>query len=392
MNFHIFESKGFTPNRADPGIENRNFADKKLAASRGGQETPHDTQSVPTTRRRARSLDMSAAPLPQDAELLDVIVEAVEPLTGHVTAFRLRAANGHALPAYRAGAHLRVQVQARNGTAWNAYSLIDFEPAAAPAHYLIAVRREDHGAGGSLWMHTQVRAGDTLRIAAPVNAFALDSAPEGCADAVLIAGGIGITPIASMATELASRGHRYALHYTGRSIAQLTFVDALRTLAGNALHLYGDDAGDAAQRFDLARLLASLTPGQPLYVCGPQGLIDATIAQATARGWPRERIRSELFAAAAPKSGDAGFEVELRQSGMTLSVAPAQSILDAMLDAGLDPLYDCKRGECGVCQVGVIEGEVDHRDYCLSDAEKRAGKVMHICVSRACAARLVIHA
>ncbi|WP_321783822.1 PDR/VanB family oxidoreductase [Paraburkholderia sp. J94] len=336
---------------------------------------------------------MSAAPILQDAEMLDVLVETVEPLTEHITAFRLRAVDGRTLPAYRAGAHLRVQVQTPGGAAWNAYSLIDFAPSVtAPESYLIAVRREDSGAGGSRWMHTQVRAGDTLRIASPVNAFALDDAPAGRDDAVLIAGGIGITPIASMAAELTSRGHRYALHYTGRSIAQLAFVDALRTLAGDALHLYGDDETDAAHRFDLTRLLASLTPGQPLYVCGPQGLIDATIAQATAQGWPRERIRSELFAAAAPKSGDAHFEVELRQSGMTLSVAPAQSILDAMLDAGLDPLYDCKRGECGVCQVGVIEGDVDHRDYCLSEAEKRAGKVMHICVSRARAARLVIDA
>jgi ferredoxin len=158
------------------------------------------------------------------------------------------------------------------------------------------------------------------------------------------------------------------------------------------LHLYGDDEAAPGDRFDLARLIDTLQPTQPIYVCGPQGLIDATLALATARGWPRERLRSELFAAGAPQAGDAAFEVELRQSNLTLRVEPTQSILDAMLDAGLDPLYDCKRGECGVCQVGVLEGEVEHRDYCLSDAEKRDGKVMHICVSRARAARLVIDA
>ncbi|CAM2177809.1 Carnitine monooxygenase reductase subunit [Paraburkholderia sacchari] len=332
---------------------------------------------------------MSNAPV---TDAFDVIVEAVEPLTSHVTAFRLRAPDGRALPGFTAGAHIRVQV---GGGDWRAYSLINLaaETCAAcehaPDHYLIAVRREDSGAGGSLWMHTQVRAGTTLRIAAPINAFALAA---DTADAVLIAGGIGITPIASMAASLSSRAARYALHYTGRSIAQLAFVDALRALAGEHLHLYGDDEASEANRFDLARLFATLTPDHPLYVCGPQGLIDAVIALATERSWPRERIRSELFAAAAPQAGDAAFEVELRQSGMTLTVAPAQTILDAMLDAGLDPLYDCKRGECGVCQVGVIEGAVDHRDYCLSEAEKCSGKVMHICVSRARADRLIIDA
>jgi ferredoxin-NADP reductase len=346
---------------------------------------------------------MSAVPA---TEAFDVIVEAVEPLTSQVTAFRLRAPDGRALPGYTAGAHVRVQVRAvigksdesghESGDDWRAYSLINLAPDAcaacehAPDHYLIAVRREDAGAGGSLWMHTQVRAGDTLRIAPPVNAFALE--PDDGADAVLIAGGIGITPIASMTAALAARACGYALHYTGRSISQLAFVDELRALAGARLHLYGDDEASEANRFDLERLFATLTPGQPLYACGPQGLIDAVIALACARGWPRERIRSELFAAAAPKTTDAAFEVELRESNVTLTVAPTQTILDAMLDAGLDPLYDCKRGECGVCKVGVIEGEVEHRDYCLSDAEKRAGKVMHICVSRARAARLVLDA
>ncbi|MCG5077870.1 PDR/VanB family oxidoreductase [Paraburkholderia tagetis] len=336
---------------------------------------------------------MSAAPV---TDAFDVIVEAMEPLTSHVTAFRLRAADGRALPGFTAGAHIRVQVGG-DGNDWRAYSLVNLASDActaceqAPDCYLIAVRREDTGAGGSLWMHTQVRAGDTLRIAPPVNAFALE-ADAASADAVLIAGGIGITPIASMAAALAARASRYALHYTGRSISQLAFVDALRALAGEHLHLYGDDEASEAQRFDLARLFTTLTPGQPLYVCGPQGLIDAVIALATERGWPRERIRSELFATAAPQAGDAAFEVELRQSGVTLTVAPAQTILDAMLDAGLDPLYDCKRGECGVCQVGVIEGDVDHRDYCLSVAEKCSGNVMHICVSRARAGRLVIDA
>ncbi|WP_233862772.1 PDR/VanB family oxidoreductase [Paraburkholderia adhaesiva] len=329
---------------------------------------------------------------PSITDAFDVVVETVQPLTPHVTAFRLRSTDGRALPGYTAGAHIRVQVHPEGVADWRAYSLVDFTGDAAashaPDHYLIAVRREDTGAGGSRWMHEAVRAGSTLRITPPANAFALGA----CDDAVLIAGGIGVTPIASMAAALAARQHRFTLHYTGRAISQLAFVDELRAVAGEKLRLYGDDEALETNRFDLARLFDTLAPTQPLYVCGPQGLIDATIALATARGWPREAIRSELFAAAAPQSGDTAFEVELRQSGVTLSVAPKKTILDAMLDHGLDPLYDCKRGECGVCEVGVIEGEIDHRDYCLSESEKRAGKVMHICVSRACGSRLVLDA
>jgi ferredoxin-NADP reductase len=332
---------------------------------------------------------MSAATAP---DTFEVVVEAVQPLTPHVTALRLRAAGGHALPGYTAGAHVRVEVHPQGQTDWRAYSLVDFTGKAAtehaPDHYLIAVRREDTGTGGSRWMHSEAQAGRTLRITPPANAFPLAA----CDDAVLIAGGIGITPIASMAAALAARGHRFALHYTGRSIAQLAFVDEMRAIAGDRLHLYGDDALLAADRFDIGQLIDTLAPTQPLYVCGPQGLIDAAIALATARGWPREAIRSELFATVAPQTGDAAFEVELRQSGVTLQVAPSQTILDAMLAHGLDPLYDCKRGECGVCQVGVIEGEVDHRDYCLSESEKRAGKLMHPCVSRACGTRLILDA
>lgn len=323
-------------------------------------------------------------------DTLELVVDEVTPLTPHITAFWLRAPDHGVLPGFTAGAHIRVEVHPQGVAQWRHYSLINFDgaPAAlqAPRAYQIAVRREDDGQGGSRWMHAEVRAGQTLRVLAPTNAFAL----QACDDAVLIAGGIGITPIASMATELAARGHRFALHYSGRSASQLVFVDELRTVAGEQLHVYGDD--DPACRFDLPRLLDGLRPAQPLHVCGPKGMIDAAIALATERGWPRERIHVELFAAAEPQDGDAAFDVELRQSGNILHVGPEQTILQAMIDAGLDPLYDCQRGECGVCQTGVIEGEIDHRDYCLSDSEKREGKVMQICVSRARGKRLVLDA
>ena len=139
-------------------------------------------------------------------------------------------------------------------------------------------------------------------------------------------------------------------------------------------------------------LIASLRPDQPIYVCGPRGMIERVMAEAAARGWRKDAVRFELFTEAAAEAGDRGFELVLRQSGITLRVPPDKSIVDVMEEAGLDPLYDCRRGECGVCTTDVIEGEIDHRDLYLSEAEKKSGKVMQICVSRARGPRLVLDA
>lgn len=323
---------------------------------------------------------------------LELVVEEARPLTDTITEFCLRHPAGNTLPAFEAGAHLRVQVVAPGGAvAWRHYSLVnaDAGPAAtaAPAAYRIAVRRDDGGQGGSLWMHAQVKAGSRLITSAPVNAFPLDVTAD---DAVLIAGGIGVTPIVSMAAALTAAGRCYSLHYGARHPDQLAFADQLRALAGPGLTLYADQG--PLPRLDLAALFASLTPAQPVYVCGPAGMIDAVLALASQRGWARHAIHFERFAAPPAAASDSSFEVELRQSGRVLTVQAGQSILDAMLAAGLDPLYDCRRGECGVCQATVIAGEIDHRDYCLSESERRQGNVMQICVSRASCGRLVLDA
>ncbi|MEX3928505.1 2Fe-2S iron-sulfur cluster-binding protein [Paraburkholderia sp. BR10936] len=320
---------------------------------------------------------------------IELVVDEVIPLTGTITEFRLRDPAGRALPGYTAGAHLRVRV-APGGTAdWRHYSLINGTVGAtlAPEVYRIAVRREDNGLGGSRWMHTMLKPGSRLLTSQPRNAFVLDLDAE---DAVLIAGGIGVTPIVSMAAALAGAGRRYRVHYSARDTRQLAFAQELRGIAGAHLSLYADEG--VLPVLDIAALLQGLRPGQPLYVCGPAGMIDAVLAQAYARGWAREDIHFERFAAPPAAASDTGFEVELRQSGRTLTVAAGESILDAMLEAGLDPLYDCKRGECGLCRTTVLEGALDHRDYCLSESERQAGNVMQICVSRAGCGRLVLDA
>lgn len=310
-----------------------------------------------------------------------------------IKAFRLRSADGSGLPGFEAGAHLRVAVTAAGDVGapghFRHYSLVWLDPAHDPAggvdDYLIAVRREDAGRGGSRFLHETVRVGSELDVGAPANTFALRAGDD---DVLLIAGGIGITPISSMACALAASGRRFALHYSVRAAGHWAFSEALQVLAGGALHLYADD--DPARAFDVDRLLSAGRPGQPVYVCGPKGMTDAVIATALARGWPREAVHSELFVEAAPGAGDQACEVECRASGRVLRVPADQSILDALIAAGLDPLFDCRRGECGVCTVAVIEGEVDHRDYCLSAPERAANRQIQVCVSRARGGRLVL--
>lgn len=320
---------------------------------------------------------------------LKLVVRDIRQESPLIRSVCLERADGGALPAFGPGAHLKITIPGLAEP--RCYSLIATEAGATgfaqPARYRLGVRLEDNSQGGSRHMHA-LAVGDALEAEGPKNDFPLHEAPAGEAPVVLIAGGIGITPIAAMAAALAGAGRDYALHYTGRSREQLAFAGELEGLAGAALRLYADD--EPAARFDLDALLAASTPHQHLYVCGPKGLIDAVIAKAAERGWPPAHVHFELFTTATALAGDQPFEVELRQSGKVLTVPADKTIVDVLEEAGCDPLYDCKRGECGVCQATVLEGEPDHRDYYLSAAEKASGTVIQMCISRAKSARLVL--
>jgi vanillate O-demethylase ferredoxin subunit len=328
---------------------------------------------------------MSTAPLPT----MSLQIAEARELNPLIRLLRLRADGDAALPGYSAGAHVRVQVQLPNGEAdWRHYSLIDLTPrtdaCAAPAEYVIAVRREDDGRGGSRFMHG-LQVGQRLTVEAPKNEFPLRER-AGCA--VLVAGGIGITPLATMAAQRVAQGALVRLHYAGRSRELMAFLPELRQLLGDALHVHAD--AEAGSPLDVDALLDGCRDDDQLYVCGPKPLLDTLLERTQARGWTRDRVHFEVFSAQAAEEGDHAFEVVLEQSGRSLTVPSGQSILDCLIDAGCDPLYDCKRGECGVCQVQVLDGEIDHRDYVLSDYEKRSGTVMQICVSRCKGRRLVL--
>ncbi|MCY1389510.1 Phthalate dioxygenase reductase [compost metagenome] len=310
-------------------------------------------------------------------------------LVAEIVELTLVDPQGGVLPAWEAGSHIKLQVPLDGQPQWRHYSLINFATetgaTSAPREYRIAIRRAENGRGGSNWIHERVQEGDDLRIEPPSNLFPLDDG-----EVVLLAGGIGVTPIIAMASALEGAGRDYVMHYSGRSQPQMAFVEELSALCGNRLQVHCDDV--PGRCLDLPALFSNLREEQQLYVCGPKGMLDAALELARQAGWPAGRIRFELFEEAQAQEGDKPFKVELRASNRTLEVPADRTILDVMLEAQLDPLYDCKRGECGLCRTSVLGGEVEHRDYCLTEAEKKAGDVIHICVSRCKGDLLVLDA
>jgi ferredoxin-NADP reductase len=325
-------------------------------------------------------------------DCITVRVASVEALTPHITTFRLVSADGAQLPGYGPGAHVQVQVPAapgrRDSVLWRSYSLVHFDvdedTSRGVAEYRIAVRREDAGRGGSRFMHEELQRGDSLTLRRPLNHFPLAEPPE----VILLAGGIGITPMVSMATALLAQRRAFQLHYSGRSRAQLAFVDELRAVVGERLHLHVDD--EPQTQLSIDALLSASDPQQPIYVCGPAGMIDATLQIAERLGWPKSAVHYELFTEAQPLAGDQPFEVELQSSGRTITVPADRSLLDALTEAGTDVMSDCRSGYCGLCSTRVCSGDIEHRDTYLSDAEKASGQVMQVCVSRARSGRLVL--
>jgi vanillate O-demethylase ferredoxin subunit len=316
---------------------------------------------------------------------LELVVAASRDLAAGIRSLTLKRADGGDLPGFTAGAHIDVEVTLADGTvATRSYSI-----ASAPGErsfYEIGVLRERQGAGGSAFMHDRLAPGTRLRASEPRSHFPLAA---DAAEHLLIAGGIGITPILAMLRVLAAEGRRFEMHYCARSPAAMAFRDEVAALAGARAHFHFD-GGDPARGLDLRAVLAAPQPGRHVYLCGPKAMIEAGIALCRNAGWPAERVHFEFFAEAAAEIGDQPIELALAKSGRTLIVAADQTILAALIEAGLDPLSDCRRGECGVCVTGVLAGEPLHRDHYLTDAEKRAGKSMCVCISRAQSKRLVL--
>jgi len=290
-----------------------------------------------------------------------------------VRAFRLVTADGAALPTFTPGAHVRVHGRRGGAAAIGSYSLVNGPTDVG--HYEIGVLREGRG-GVSDWLHA-LQPGAMLEVEPPRNDFPL--APH-ATEHVLIAGGIGLTPLLAMASDLATRGARFSLWVLARNKDRLAFSGRLHELPAGWVHVHFSETDG---RLDLQQALQGGDPDRHAYVCGPRGLIDAASAAARAVALPEGRVHVERFDAGADQAGDRAFDVELRASGMHLRIEPGETILGRMLDAGMFPSHDCRRGECGTCLTRVLDGVPDHRDSVQSDAERAGNAFMTICCSRA---------
>ena len=292
--------------------------------------------------------------------------------------------DGHSLPAFTAGSHIDLHLP---GGLVRQYSLCN-DPGDA-ARYVVGVLRDAASRGGSAAVHEQLGEGQQITIGAPRNLFALH--PQRPARHLLLAGGIGITPLLAMARQLAREGADFELHYCARSRDRMAFADLLQSMPwASQVHLHLDgEAGKGS--LDMAGLLGTPQQDLHLYVCGPKGFMDAALGQARASGWDESRLHYEFFAGeAAQREGDAGFEVEIASTGQVVRVAPEQTVVQALAAIGVEVQTSCEQGVCGTCLTRVLSGEPEHRDMYLTEDEQAACDQFLPCCSRAKSPRLVL--
>jgi vanillate O-demethylase ferredoxin subunit len=314
---------------------------------------------------------------------LTVRVERIERLTPEVSAFELVHPWGRALPAYEPGAHIDVHMP---GGFVRQYSLAHAPRADAPCmSYVIGVKREPLSRGGSAAMHERLKVGDLIAISTPRNHFPLH---RDATRHLLLAGGIGITPLLAMAEQLAFDGAEFTLAVFTRSLRHLPFADALAALGTGVRHHF--DATDAPEKIDLDALLADPKPGTHLYLCGPAGFMDRAL-QAAAR-WPEETVHREYFATPGGEGAsrlDEPFELQLVRRGLRIPVAADQTAVDALHAFGIEIPTSCGQGLCGTCVVDWCDGgEPEHRDHCLTAGERRSH--VALCCARAKAGVLAL--
>lgn len=310
-----------------------------------------------------------------------LVVADASQAADHILRLRLTAPDGRELPRWTPGSHIDIECGTTGIS--RQYSLCGNPD--DTRSYEIAVLREPESRGGSEWMHLHARKGATLKIRGPRNHFTFD---ETTRRAIFIAGGIGITPVSTMARRALDLGIDYELHYSGGSRRTMALLDELKALHGSRLKIYAKDEG---QRNDLPALLAEPQADTQVYACGPARMISA-LEQACAT-WPQNALRVEHFVSnigTLDPTKEHAFEVELKASGIVLPVRADQTLLSALRAANIDMESDCEEGLCGSCEVRVLGGDIDHRDLVLTRAEREAGGKMMSCCSRARGERLVI--
>lgn len=311
---------------------------------------------------------------------LEVLVNSIGTEAEGVVSLDLRSPIGDQLPSFTAGSHIDLHLD--NGLV-RSYSLTNSQ--AERHRYKIAVREDKNGRGGSRFVHESIRPGNTLKVSAPKNNFPLE---ESAKSSTLLAGGIGITPIWSMIQRLEQLRSPWELYFCARSRQTAAFLDELESLQRSSqIHLNFDDESDG-NSLDIEQVVASASLETHLYCCGPASML-AAFEHATSVV-PRLRVHTEYFNSSEAPATSGGFTVTLARRSVTISIPRGRTILDVLLDEGIDVPYSCKQGVCGTCETGVLSGIPDHRDLLLSKEEKTASKTMMLCCSGARSQNLVL--
>ena len=314
--------------------------------------------------------------------MLQVRVASKEREADDICSIALERIDGQPLPDFSAGAHIDLHLRA--GLV-RQYSLCN-QPQERQ-RYLIGVLRDPASRGGSQAVHDELVVGSVLQISAPRNHFPLVAASR----SLLLAGGIGVTPILAMAEALAADGRHFDMHYCSRAPERTAFRQriAASNYAGQ-VHFHYDSAGPE-QKLNLAALLAAADPETHIYVCGPGGFIEHVTGTAKAQGWPSAQVHFEYFGAAPVDSGeDRAFEVKLAASGKVIAIPAGRTAASVLMEQGVDIPVSCEQGVCGTCLTRVLDGVPEHRDVYLTDEERAANDQFTPCCSRARSALLVL--
>jgi ferredoxin-NADP reductase len=307
-----------------------------------------------------------------DRNWTSAVVAGIRDVADNVREIRLQPDAGTST--YPTGSHLAVRVVIDGKTDLRYYSLVGAAP--RDGVWTIAVKREEPGRGGSRYMWS-LTPGARLEVAEPDSHFSLSlSAPE----YLLIAGGIGVTPMVGMAEALVRRGARVRMLYAGRHRNLMPYCDDLTTMLGDRLQIACSSEG---RRIDLAAEFAALDPMAEVYLCGPIALLEGAREAWQASGRPRDRLIYETFGSSGRFASES-FAVRVPSMDLEITVPADTSMLDALEAAGVGVLSDCRRGECGLCVVDVVacNGTIDHRDVFFSDHQHAEGRKLCACVSR----------
>ncbi|WP_314146488.1 2Fe-2S iron-sulfur cluster-binding protein [uncultured Leifsonia sp.] len=320
-------------------------------------------------------------PLMYRPPVLELQIEAIRREAEGVHSVELTAPDGSDLPPFSAGAHVDLLLAPE---LTRSYSLTN-DPAERH-RYVVAVNKDPDSRGGSVHVHEQLRVGDRLQVSPPRNNFPLDESAE---HTVLIAGGIGITPLRAMIARLERLDRPWELYYAARNRKSVAFwadLELLEAKRPGRIHINLSDSSGG--RLDIEEVVGSAPDGAHFYCCGPERMVEAFRAAAAQR--PAASVHAELFHGAGAPATEGGFRVTLQRSDTSLAVKRGQTVLDALLAAGIEVPFSCKEGVCGSCRVKVIRGLPDHRDLVMTPEEQAKNDQMYVCCSGAKTPELVL--